>query len=93
MTEPRVKDHIWACDGPLVPERHTQAGTCTKSGRGYTYGFQVEQKGIASGFSGGGAYDLEGRLLGIVAQTGTNDLGQDVAYLYHIGDLRRELNF
>lgn len=27
------------------------------------------------------------------AQTGTNDLGQDVAYLYHIGDLRQELKF
>jgi hypothetical protein len=53
----------------------------------------VERRSISTGFSGGGAYDSAGRLLGIVAQTGTTDDGRDVAFLYHIADLRVDLGF
>ncbi len=84
---------IWACGGPIIPKVHIIKGVCIEMGKGYTYGFAVDRKEISSGFSGGGAYNKDGELLGIVVQTGTDTSGRDIAFLYFIDDLRNDLGF
>jgi len=88
-----IEQRLWACDGPLLPDVHTEPGSCTRAGKGYSYGFAVEQGNIRPGFSGGGAYNARGELLGIVVQVGTDTKGRDIAFLYHIADLREDLGF
>ena len=88
-----IDTYIWACDGEYVPEIHTIEGVCTAKGKGYTYGFAVDRKDISTGFSGGGAYDSAGALLGIVVQTGIDNSGRDIAFLYFIYDLQKDLKF
>ncbi len=88
-----MDERMWACDGPRIPEIHTENGPCTMEGRGYSFGFAVAQEGIASGFSGGGAYNSKNQLLGIVVQVGRDNRGRDIAFLYFIDDLRKDLKF
>ena len=83
---------MWACHGALVPNIHTTPGVCTRSGRGYIYGFGVIAE-IGPGFSGGGVYDDRNRVVGMIQSVGlgpATDGTAGVVFVQHMDDLIAE---